>query len=468
MRSRTGAVLVLTFAFSVCAALAQAAVWPDLVEVEWTPSVEVWSMNYVEAVENNDYEDAVSSDSWVRSLNELWVEEYDLFIKADGQWRYNAWNGGLENESRGEASFREVYGELRKEHYRFSAGEQILTWGKMDDITILDRVNPQDYRHFVLYDKQERKDPVFMLRHEYFGDGHGFETVYKPYFEASEVDYFGRNFAAFGHLKEAVDLGGYSALQKSTVQGIGIRDEDRATEHSLDNGEVALRYRSRLHDVDYGLYYMNQRNSIPVLRESSPVGNTVKAFLYDPTLATLDTLVSASPTSEDLALTAAHPRVQTIGADWETVLGEYGVRGEMAVMMGMPFLKEDYSYTEKDTAMVGVGIDHTFENSVYADLQYVQQYIFAYDKLYAQEEAPFFIAGTVSRDFVRGKFNASLDWTWNASYGDWMFNPELLYKPWDSLHIAFGSFIFEEGSASTLFGRYDTDDIIYVSLKGVF
>ncbi len=466
------AALIMIFAVCVsgiCAARAQAAVWGwgKTVEIEWEPSVELQSLNYVEAVENNEYEDSFVSDSWVRVLNQFWIEDYDLFLKADGQLRYDLWRG-LENESRGDASFREVYGELRKEKYRFSVGEQIVTWGKMDDITIVDRVNPQDYRHFILYDKQERKIPELMIRHEYFGDGYGFETVYTPYFEPSKVDYFGQNFAVFGHLKEAVDLGGYTAAQKTVVQGIGIADEDGVRDNALDNGQIAFRYRNRVEDVDYSLYYMNQRNANPVLKEATPVGNTVKAFLYNPNLTTLDTLVAASPTAEDLTLREAHPRINTIGADWETVLGECGVRGEMALMMDMPFLNEDFSYTEKNVAFFGAGLDHTFEGDTYVDIQYVQQYIFGYDPLYAQEEKPFFFAGTLTHGFARGKFSMNLDWTWNASYGDWMLNPELVYKPVDGLDIALGSFVFQDGSSSTLFGRYNGDDVIYVSVKSVF
>ena len=461
-------VIVFIMCFIVLGAVySHAGIFPSL--IDWEIGAEWSSLWYMEGTQNNDAESEVMSDNRALLENDISWEERDIYAAIDLEWRYETFKG-MEDESRSDVRFREVYAEFRQDGWRASAGKKIITWGKLDDLVVLDRIVPQDFSHFVLYDKQERKDPAWMLQHEWFIDGDfQLETVFLPVFEASDLDFFGSTWAVFDHLKESVSAGSYTASQKASVAGISIREDDRVTDHSLDNSQIALRLRGRKADVDYGIYYLNLYHSLPVLRETSPLGNTVKQFLYDPSMAHLNALTASGASGNDLLLTEVHPRVHTLGADWETVWGELGLRGEAALFFGMPYLAEDFSYTEKNQISIGFGVDHTTENEWYFDVQYLQDYVFNYSGLYGMEESPCQFAGTISKDFMRGVFHAGVDWVWNASYGDWMLNPELVYH-WDrpGISVAVGAFVFQDGTSRSVFGRYDSNDVVYLKVGGEF
>jgi len=436
--------------------------------IDWEVGAQWQAYGFMDTTQNDDTEDEVMSDNRILWTNDLSWEEQDVFFKADVQWRYETYKG-MDTESRAQARFRDLYGDMKRQNFEIAVGQKTVTWGKLDDFVILDRVSPQDYSHFILYDKEERKDPVLMAQYQWFGwEGMTLETVYMPEFRSSDLDFFGTNWAVFGHLKEAVSgSSDYTAAQKAIVSGISIQEDDRVTDHALGNSQVAFRLRGRRQEVDYGVYYMNLYHSLPVLKETNPTGNTVKQFLYDPTAANLTALTGAG--GNDLVLTEAHPRIQVVGLDWETVWGAVGLRGETAFVVGMPYLKEDFSYTEENLVSFGIGVDHTTDSQWYFDVQYLQDYVFNYDGLYGMEEAPFLFSGTVAKDFCRGVVGLDLDWVWNASYGDWMLNPEATYT-WErsGVDVSVGMFVFQDGSSKTVFGRFDRNDTAYLKVGGKF
>ncbi len=188
----------------------------------------------------------------------------------------------------------------------------------------------------------------------------------------------------------------------------------------------------------------------------------VKRFLCEPTVGNLDSIVAANLSAEDYILEKMHPRINVVGADYETVIGEYGFRGEMAFLMGMPFTRQNFSYVEKDMLSIGIGIDHTTANNVYIDLQLVQDYILNYESLFAQEQSQVSITGTFSKGLLRGKLGLDLDWAYNITYSDWMVNPQATYEVGSGVDVKVGGFIFGGRDTATLFGKFDNNDVVYL------
>ena len=439
---------------------------PD--DIEWNFNGKLQAVTYHDAVDNTDYEDTLITDARFNLDNDIFIKSIDTFIKIGVEWQYEIFNGA-NHQSNSDVFLKEVYAELRKDKYTFGFGRQIVTWGKLDDYVILDRINPQDFRHFILYDKQERKDPALMLQCRYFKNNDtSLEMVYMPFFEPSRVKIFGSDWALFGHLLEAVNHGTYTSSQKNAVNNIAINDDDSVTDKSLKNGQFGLRLRGKIQDADYALYYMNIYNSIPSLRESTPNGTIVKKFLYSPTSDNLSLLTSSGLSSNDYRIEKVHPRINIIGADYETVLGEYGLRGEIALFLGLPFMRDDFSYVEKDMLSFGIGIDHTTSGNVYFDIQFVQDYIFNYGSLFAQEESPCSLTGTLSKEFLRGKLELGMDWAFNISYSDWMINPQVSYELTSGVNLSVGGFVFQDGDSTTMFGKFNENDILYFKIDFSF
>ena len=236
------------------------------------------------------------------------------------------------------------------------------------------------------------------------------------------------------------------------------------TQDTFGNGEWGLRFRNKIGNVDCAFYYMYIHSRIPALREKTSNGNVLKKFLYTPTINSLNELVALNPANEDLALEKEYPRMNVIGGDFETIMGEYGLRGEYGLFLDAPYLRSNFSYVEKNRLSFGLGIDHTTVQNWYYNLQFIEDVILDYEELFAQEEYSHEITFNLKKGFLRGNLLFALDCAYNLSYGDSMFNPEVRYKFNGGVEAALGGFIFG-GDSTTLFGRYNTKDLVYMEMK---
>ena len=218
-------------------------------------------------------------------------------------------------------------------------------------------------------------------------------------------------------------------------------------------------------DIDYAFYYMSFFNRVPVVQEQTPKGLFMKRFLLVPTEENLAIMAAAGPTQEDLTLKAGHNRVNAFGVDFEIVAGLFGLRGEVGYLTDMPYTREsDFAYINKDIVSGGLGIDYTTENNLYWNLQVSADLIMDYEKLYGADELTPQAALNLSRDFLLGDLLFDLAGVVRLNDGDWMIRPEFRYKFGGGFEMACGGF-WIGGDPDTLFGRYDTKDLIYAEAK---
>ncbi|MDA3789708.1 MAG: AMIN domain-containing protein, partial [Desulfobacula sp.] len=106
---------------------------------------------------------------------------------------------GKENETdEFDLDLHEAKWQYNGENYGFSIGRQIIRWGKADQISPVDTLNPQDMREFIIPEYEERKIPIWMADLNLFFDKFILEGVFIPFFEKSRMDYFGTDWSIFG------------------------------------------------------------------------------------------------------------------------------------------------------------------------------------------------------------------------------------------------------------------------------
>ncbi len=65
-----------------------------------------------------------------------------------------------------EAELRQAWVDLRRDDWRFRIGRQSVVWGKPRSLKVLDIVNPQSYREFLLGSFERTRTPLWMLNAE--------------------------------------------------------------------------------------------------------------------------------------------------------------------------------------------------------------------------------------------------------------------------------------------------------------
>jgi hypothetical protein len=94
-------------------------------------------------------------------------------VRVNGEWQYDAvydlhsqYSNAAKEEYRSRLWLDEAYFEWRFTDYDVSLGFQKVVWGQADDLRITDVINPLDLKNFVLFDIDEYRISLPMLRVE--------------------------------------------------------------------------------------------------------------------------------------------------------------------------------------------------------------------------------------------------------------------------------------------------------------
>ena len=180
----------------------------------------------------------------------------------------------------------EVYVDVVSSRFDLRAGMARVVWGRLDELQPTDVVNPVDLTRFLLEGRSEARLPVALVRGRLFLPGAStIEALVVPVFRRSEFDQLDEESSPFN------------------IAGTGTALDRREPAVSWQNLQGGGRFTTTIGRVDFGLSGFHGFRSFPVI---------------------------AAPPSSFLPV-QTHPRFTTVGADFETVRGAWGVRGEIAV-----------------------------------------------------------------------------------------------------------------------------------------
>lgn len=357
-----------------------------------------------------------------------------------------------------EAYYRDAFGALN-----WSLGKQIKRWGKTDQISPIDTLNPQNLTEFIIPDYEERKIPVWMAELSYKKDNFFIETFFIPFFEPAKLDYFGTDWAIFTHIKS--DLNDSTALSPSLKNYFNsIRVNEDEPTRDPDSFEYAARIGGTIKDVDIGFTYHYTTEDNPHFTQF-PVKNLAldNPSAVDDLLASIGSLTL---TNEDIEVEFL--RTQIFGFEFETTLEKIGLRGEAAYSENTSFLTDSFTSKRQPTLFYILGMDYSGENSLYVNFQFGHQHITHYDSsiLYFERDNYSFI-GQVKKDIWDDWLTADLKYTYMLNDDSYYVSPRLIYSYIDNLSIILGLNLFE-GSDNSIFGRYDRNDQILLDVSYQF
>jgi hypothetical protein len=186
----------------------------------------------------------------------------------------------------------DIFAEWRGDQFDVRAGMGRITWGRLDEFQPTDVVNPLDLSRFLLEGRSEARLPVALLRARAFLPASStLEAIVVPVFRRGEFDQLDEETSPFRLSPE------------------GRRDR-REPGVSWENLQGGARLTSTVGRVDLGVSAWRGFESFPTY--------TLAPFDPDPLALIIPTFIET------------FPRFTMIGADFETVSGPWGVRGEFA------------------------------------------------------------------------------------------------------------------------------------------
>jgi hypothetical protein len=350
----------------------------------------------------------------VASDNSGATDAGDTYLLTSAQSDY-LWFGPDNSMDDYDLDLFEAYLHHASSDWDLRLGRQIVRWGKADQISPVDNLNPQDLREFVIPELEDRKIPNWMARLRLFPGDVTLEGVFIPFFEENEFDWSGNTWALLG-----VDSGGLKISEDKPDQG-------------LDNADWGLRASSTLAGWDLSLSYLQATEKSPRLRfePADPMGPT---------------------------LHADYARQHIIGWEFETTVDKFGFRGEGAYFDEQSLPTTNMNTVSKPMSHSVIGVDYLGEQDWYVNVQLSHQHIFDHEKdiLFLREDN-FYLSGEINKEFWRGNTMLKLRYAMDLHDGGSFFTPEAILTYFKNLELTLGANVFF-GPKDSYFGRYGDND----------
>ena len=332
----------------------------------------------------------------------------------------------------------EAYIGLSGKNVKLTAGNQIVKWGKADEISPLDNINPEDLRDGPIREREERKLAVPILNLECYQGMSKLQGLFIPFFYESELDFTGRNWAFFDHYDK--EYGPF-----------GIREKDYA--NTLRNAGAGFRFSSTVGKFDYALSYLHHRSNLPYVESLQSFGP-----LPAPS-ALSDLVIFARATNQPIELVYDHQSIT--GFEFETTWGDLGLRGDLAYIHEQSFTTADLKRVEKPVFSYVLGADYNGPHSLYVNFQFSQEIVDDYDDDIAlAEEVTSAINGEITKGIFSDYVELGFRYYYNISNEDYYWSPAVRVEYWQNLTLEFGAEIVG-GPDDTILGVYDDNDQYY-------
>lgn len=320
---------------------------------------------------------------------------------------------------------REFYVEANPGDFYLRIGKQQIVWGTADGLKVLDVVNPQSFREFVLADFEDSRIPLWTFDAETRLGDTDVQFVLIPEQTYHETPDPGSPFAITAPRFVPPVPAGVPAQ---------LRGPDRPS-RPLADADTGLRVARFSGGWDLSLFYFYHFEDIPVpYLETGPDG---------------------------LIVTPGYDRAHLFGGTFARAFGPLTLRGELGYTLGRALAVRDADQpdgvAESDALGSVLGLDWTAPGNWFVSAQvFVDRVVDPPGTLYRPHTDT---TGTLylRRLYRNDTVALELRWLANANDGDGLIRPQLSYDLSDQVTLWGGIDLFH-GDHQGIFGQFDAND----------
>lgn len=339
-----------------------------------------------------------------------------------------------------ELELRELYYEQPFDGGYLSLGKQQVVWGKADGLKVLDVVDPQSFREFILADFDQSRIPLWTLDAETtlngpMGNDWTLQLLWIPdhtYHAMPKPD------ATFAFTSPR--------LVPQAPPGVTVRlDEPQRPGRLLRDSDAGVRLSGFVRGWDLSLNYLYQYDNQPALH---------RRFVPGPV-----------PMVE---ITPRYHRTHVLGTSFSRAFGEWVFRGELGYFSRRSFLTDDPADTDgvAESAELSyvMGLDWSGIADTFVSGQLFQSRLRDYREGFTRPETDTSFSLLVRRRFWNETLTAELLWIANRNDGDGLVRPKIEYALQDNLEVWIGLDRFY-GEPDGLFGQFDSNDRLVIGVE---
>jgi len=305
---------------------------------------------------------------------------------------------------------------------RLTIGKQQIVWGQTDGLKLLDVVNPQNFREFMLDDFEDSRIPLWSLKAAFDVGNIGVQLVWIPdntyhITQGFDAPFFTRNL--FKKLPESVEV----EFNKFVKPNRFFADSD-----------IGLKLSSFKKGWDLSFNYLYYYDDLPVFYSE------INSNIANP-------MVKISPVFE---------RQHLLGGTFNKVFGSVTFRGELAYVFNQNFT------SNRSNAVRGVAQSNVYKSAIGVDyikgehvisFQVFTDWVLSAIDPYNRDLLETNTSLQISKEVLNDDLTLSLLWVHNANHGDGYAVPEMSYWLNSSTKLLMSSSFFY-GNENALFGQF--------------
>jgi hypothetical protein len=356
---------------------------------------------------------------------------------------------------------RELFLQWSHGPLRVRAGKQQLVWGEADGIKVLDVLNPQDFREYILPNFSESRIPLWSLDFDIELGGEGLASSLP---EGSSLQMLFLPDPSVHHIPDIEDLGEnpdapYAPTSERIVPkaptafatAVKFQTTQRSRKWKSSNFDTGARLAVPIGRTDVAFYYIWRVDDFPVTA-------------YGPASIEL----SGTNLFLQVPVTLDYRRHHMAGASTSSAIGDWVIRSEFSYTFDreISWLYEvpasvindanDQVDKSDDIAWV-VGLDWFGASNTLLSAQIFQNIVVQHDDAMLRRKFETAMTFLARRKFMNDRLSAELVLILGINDGDGLVRPRLEYEWTDILSSWIAGDVFY-GTRDGYFGQYNSND----------
>ena len=336
----------------------------------------------------------------------------------------------------------------KTERFDLLAGFTRVSWGRLDELQPTDVINPIDVSRFFFESRSEARLPVGLVRARgYLSEKASIEGIYVPFFRRGRFDQLDEPTSPF-NIESSFAADAVACLAIGCPTLLPIVADRREPPASFGHAQGGARFNATTGRMDWSL--------------SAYRG--FEAFGF----GTIGTL---TPGAAFLPIDVVYPRFTMIGGDFETVRGQWGMRGEVAAVVDDNFQGPAPGIVKGRSIDAGLGVDRKagayrvsatalFHREAYAD---TMQSATGIDR--GRSDISLIVSG--DRTFARERHRIRTFGVYNPNESSAFLRAIATTKVRDNVALEASGGWFA-GGGRDLIGRFRDSDFLYARLRYYF
>jgi hypothetical protein len=325
-----------------------------------------------------------------------------------------------------ELELRELYFDIDFKNASLRLGKQQIVWGQADGLKLLDVVNPQDFRRFILDDFDDSRIPLWMLNLEMFLSSGDLQLLWIPDTSMHNLPEAGAIFEITAPLAD---------LLSNTPVTVGAIDRPDSV---IKDSDIGLRWSMFIDGWDVTLNYLYHYDDFPVTNVQ--IGNS------------------------GLLLSPRFERTHTTGASAGNAFGDFIVRIEMVYNTDKYLVTKANRNSATSISQIAstqelayiIGLDWTGITDTFISVQLFQSHLLGGQE-FARDEIDTNITLLTRRSFLNESLNLEMLWIYHLNNDDYLARLSADYELTTNLSMTLYADFFE-GQENALFGQFDDKD----------